>query len=290
MAIPSLSFAGCCASTATPSPVLRTTAAAATRCEPVAQLSACGEAAPSLASRFYGSRLTAKCDGVLSKRVKRTAGKVLAIATVGKDVKQYSLPSWANFEMGYYPVYWETATGLPPTSGQLLTIIFNAAASNLVPNENFGIAFNGSFNQPIMCGGEPRVMAKKERGSLCEPLYSIKINVPLHATSLEFSFTDGSNWDGPYNLIMDLPDKLKGLPQSYFNERLGKDLAKEGACDSAIYPEVVFTQDRCAFPAGMIQEGGDRCDLDIVPGCTDPESPYFDPLANVDDGSCPLEL
>lgn len=38
------------------------------------------------------------------------------------------------------------------------------------------------------------------------------------ATSLEFSFTDGSNWDGPYNLIMDLPDKLKGLPQSYFNE------------------------------------------------------------------------
>lgn len=40
------------------------------------------------ASRFYGSRLTAKCDGVLSKRVKRTAGKVLAIATVGKDVKQ----------------------------------------------------------------------------------------------------------------------------------------------------------------------------------------------------------
>jgi len=34
---------------------------------------------------------------------------------------------------------------------------------------------------------------------------------------------------------------------------------------------------------------GDRCDLDIVPGCTDPESPYFDPLANVDDGSCPFE-
>jgi hypothetical protein len=34
---------------------------------------------------------------------------------------------------------------------------------------------------------------------------------------------------------------------------------------------------------------GDRCDLDIVPGCTDSESPYFDPLANVDDGSCPLD-
>ena len=38
----------------------------------------------------------------------------------------------------------------------------------------------GGFNQPIMCAGEPRVMAKKERGSLCEPFYSIKINVPLH--------------------------------------------------------------------------------------------------------------
>lgn len=39
-----------------------------------------------------------------------------------------------------------------------------------------------------MCGGEPRVMAKKERGSLCEPLYSIKINVPLHG-EIEASFT-----------------------------------------------------------------------------------------------------
>ena len=32
---------------------------------------------------------------------------------------------------------------------------------------------------------------------------------------------------------------------------------------------------------------GDRCELDIVPGCTDLESPFFDPLANVDNGSCP---
>lgn len=32
---------------------------------------------------------------------------------------------------------------------------------------------------------------------------------------------------------------------------------------------------------------GDRCNLDLVPGCMDPGSPMFDPLANVDDGSCP---
>lgn len=32
---------------------------------------------------------------------------------------------------------------------------------------------------------------------------------------------------------------------------------------------------------------GDRCDLDLVLGCTDPGSPMFNPLANVDDGSCP---
>lgn len=133
------------------------------------------------------------------------------------------------------------------------------------------------------------MMSKKERGSLCSVLYSIKINVPVHATSLEFSFTDGVNWDGPYKLMMELPQKLQGLPQSYYNEGLAKELEKVGACEDAIYPEAVFIQDRCTFPAGMIQEGGDRCDLDIVPGCTDPESPYFDPLANVDDGSCPFE-
>lgn len=34
---------------------------------------------------------------------------------------------------------------------------------------------------------------------------------------------------------------------------------------------------------------GDRCKLDLVPGCMDPNSPNYDPFANVDDGSCPLE-
>lgn len=32
---------------------------------------------------------------------------------------------------------------------------------------------------------------------------------------------------------------------------------------------------------------GDRS-LDLVPGCMDPNSHLYDPLANVDDGPCPI--
>jgi hypothetical protein len=247
--------------------------------------------ASSLLSRFHGLQLASEGKVVRSQNSKVLAGKATATAVVNNTgVKQYTLPTWADFEMGLATVYWETSNGLPPTSGQLLTIYFNPSASELTPNTEYGIGFNGGFNQPIMCGGEPRIMAKKERGSLCETIYAIKINVPLHALTLEFSFTDGKNWDGPYKLVMEVPQKLKGLPQSYFDEGLAKELAHEGACENAIFPDSVYVQDRCVFPAGMIQEGGDRCDLDIVPGCTDPESPFYDPLANVDDGSCPFIL
>lgn len=34
---------------------------------------------------------------------------------------------------------------------------------------------------------------------------------------------------------------------------------------------------------------GDRCNLDFVTGCTDPGSPFYNPLANIDDGSCPID-
>lgn len=34
---------------------------------------------------------------------------------------------------------------------------------------------------------------------------------------------------------------------------------------------------------------GDRCSLDFVVGCTDPSSHLYNPLANVDDGTCALE-
>jgi hypothetical protein len=36
--------------------------------------------------------------------------------------------------------------------------------------------------------------------------------------TLEFSFTDGTNWDGPYKITMEIPPKLKGLPQRFFDE------------------------------------------------------------------------
>lgn len=106
---------------------------------------------------------------------------------------RYSLPTWADFEMGLATVYWETSNGLPPTSvsiatsyycfncmdvsrfylfdvknfciglvcldrghitmmfnviylwqGQLLTIYFNPSASELTPNTEYGIGFNGT--------------------------------------------------------------------------------------------------------------------------------------------------
>jgi hypothetical protein len=41
----------------------------------------------------------------------------------------------------------------------------------------------------------------------------------------------------------------------YVGQGLAKELAHEGACENAIYPEAVFVQDRCAFTAGIIQKG-----------------------------------
>jgi hypothetical protein len=29
---------------------------------------------------------------------------------------RYTLPTWADFEMGRYPVYWDTENGRPPTA------------------------------------------------------------------------------------------------------------------------------------------------------------------------------
>ncbi|KAL2928084.1 Ribulose bisphosphate carboxylase/oxygenase activase chloroplastic [Bienertia sinuspersici] len=71
------------------------------------------------------------------------------------------------------------------------------------------------------------------------------------------------------------------------SEGLAEELSKEGACDRAIFPDANIVITRCAIMGNLTAEGGDRCKLDLVPGCTDPSSPIFDPLANVDDGSCP---
>ncbi|KAH7445058.1 hypothetical protein KP509_02G104100 [Ceratopteris richardii] len=190
--------------------------------------------------------------------------------------------------MGLQAVYWETKNGKPPTSGETLTIFYNPSAASLVPNEEYGIAFNGGFNQPIMCGGEPRRMTRRDRGPSCAPFYSIRINVPLHAMALLFTFTDGKNWDGPYKLKFEIPKGFQGKPLEFFSEGIAKELSEAGACENAIYPDAAYIEDRCLFPASLIHEGGNRCDLDIVLGCTNPDSPNYDPLANVDDGSCPF--
>ncbi|CAI0540053.1 unnamed protein product [Linum tenue] len=154
----------------------------------------------------------------------RTSGKVTAsaatIATtpVAQEVKEYALPTWAMFEMGRAPVYWKTMNGLPPSSGEMLKLFYNPAAKKLTPSEEFGIAFNGGFNQPIMCGGEPRAMLEKVRGKADAPLYSIQICVPKHAVNLIFSFTNGVDWDGPYRLQFQVPKAWRNKQIEFFNE------------------------------------------------------------------------
>ena len=206
-----------------------------------------------------------------------------------EGVEEVKLPTWAMFEMGRCPVYWKTMNGLPPTAGEKLKLFYNPAAQKLTPNEEFGIAFNGGFNQPIMCGGEPRAMLKKVRGKADPPYYTIQICIPKHAVNLIFSFTNGVDWDGPYRLQFRVPKPWQNLPIEFFNEGLAEELSKEGACDRAIFPDSTPVVTRCAMIGNLTIEGGDRCDLNLVLGCMDPSSHLYNPLANVDDGSCPLD-
>eukprot|EP00244_Chara_vulgaris_P010792 TRINITY_DN506_c0_g1_i3.p1 TRINITY_DN506_c0_g1~~TRINITY_DN506_c0_g1_i3.p1 ORF type:complete len:323 (+),score=24.57 TRINITY_DN506_c0_g1_i3:586-1554(+) len=202
----------------------------------------------------------------------------------------YTLPTWSKFEMGLFPVYWESGTGEPPASGESLTIYFNPSASQLTASESFGIGFNGGFNSPIMCGGQPRTMTRKDRGPDCAPLYSIKVNVPRHALTLEFSFTDGKEWDGPYKIKMVVPQEWRNKPAAFFNAGLAEEMSHDDACDQAIFPDSSYVADRCLMPGGLYHEEGAKCELDFVMGCTDPSSPFFDPLATVDDGTCPIDV
>ncbi|XP_023761266.1 protein POST-ILLUMINATION CHLOROPHYLL FLUORESCENCE INCREASE, chloroplastic [Lactuca sativa] len=221
----------------------------------------------------------------------KTSRKIRAAAVVAtpaaEEVKEAVLPSWADFDIGRAPVYWKTMNGLPPSSGERLKLFYNPAASKLAPNEDFGIAFNGGFNQPIMCGGEPRAMLRRDRGKADPPYYTIQICVPKHAVNLIFSFTNGSEWDGPYRLQFQVPKAWRNRELDFFNRGLTEELSREGACEKAIYPDTSVIIDRCQLMGNLTSEGADRCELDLVTGCTDPGSPEYNPLANVDDGSCP---
>ncbi|KAK4786152.1 hypothetical protein SAY86_002841 [Trapa natans] len=241
-----------------------------------------------LASNFMGASLRRSL--VKKAKAVRNFQRARAAAVTARpmeEIKEYELPSWAKFELGMAAVYWKTMNGLPPTSGEKLKLFYNPAATKLNPNEEFGIGFNGGFNQPIMCGGEPRAMLRKDRGKADSPIYTIQICVPKHALNLIFSFTNGVDWDGPYRLQFQVPKPWRNMPIEFFNEGLTAELSKEGACDRAIFPDTNIVIARCAMIGNLSIEGGDRCELNLVPGCMDPSSHLYDPLANVDDGSCP---
>uniref|UniRef100_A0A6M2FC42 PIFI-like Ig-like domain-containing protein n=1 Tax=Populus davidiana TaxID=266767 RepID=A0A6M2FC42_9ROSI len=246
-----------------------------------------------LASSFIGSSLqrgTTKKNRTVKIGRKVIAAAAVAVATPSmEEVIEYARPTWAMFELGSAPVFWKTMNGLAPSSGENLKLFYNPAANKLVPNEEFGIAFNGGFNQPIMCGGEPRAMLRKVRGKADPPFYTIQICVPKHAVNLIFSFTNGVDWDGPYRLQFQVPNGWRNKPIEFFNEGLAEELSKEGACEKAIFPDTDIIVTRCAMIGNLSTEGGDRCDLDLVSGCMDPSSHLYNPLANVDDGSCPID-
>ncbi|RVW32179.1 hypothetical protein CK203_080098 [Vitis vinifera] len=335
--------------------------ASSTQCFPTVTSVSGTNGSPSVAGRLASNFMGASLRSRLPKmgKVVKVTGKVSAAAvatTPVEETKEVKLPSWAMFELGRAPVYWKTMNGLPPSSGEKLKLFYNPVASKLVPNEDFGIGFNGGFNQPIMCGGEPRAMLKKARGKADRPIYTIQICIPKHAVNLIFSFTNGTEWDGPYKLQFQVPKAWRNKPIEFFNQRkewkrkemvgdcihvfnirvperggnfenlsfvlscpgrreykrgknkekdrrvllkegnliglrqgLAEELSKEGACDKAIFPDTNIVIDRCALIGNLTLEGGDRCNLDFVIGCTDPSSPLYNPLANVDDGSCPIE-
>ncbi|KAK0595117.1 hypothetical protein LWI29_003739 [Acer saccharum] len=263
---------------------------------------ACTSASPSvsssLASSFTGTSLQRSFPK--KKKVVKISGKVTAAATVvtssTEEIQEFVRPSWAMFELGRAPVYWKTMNGLPPMSflkyliGREVEGFYNPTANKLVPNEEFGFGFNGGFNQPFMCGGEPRAMLKKTRGQNDAPFYTIQICIPKHAVNLIFSFTNGVDWDGPYRLQFQVPKGWRNKPMDFFNKGLAEELSKEGACDRVIFPDTDIVVDRCAMIGNLIVEGGDRCDLNLVPGCMDPNALEYNPLANVDDGSCLIDL
>lgn len=50
----------------------------------------------------------------------------------------------------------------------------------LILQRSFQHDATGGFNQPIMCGGEPRAMLRKDRGKADGPIYTIQICIPKH--------------------------------------------------------------------------------------------------------------
>ncbi|RYR40904.1 hypothetical protein Ahy_A09g046651 [Arachis hypogaea] len=47
---------------------------------------------------------------------------------------------------------------------------------------------------PIMCGGEPRAMLRKDRGKADNPIYTIQICIPKHVYTLDKNHLDFALW------------------------------------------------------------------------------------------------
>lgn len=67
-----------------------------------------------------------------------------------------------------------------------------------------------------------------------------------------------------------------------------KELNGGQNCGDIIFPDALYVADRCLMPGGLVVEEGQSCEIPLAPGCTDPEAPNYDPLANVDDDSCAI--
>ncbi|KAI3928691.1 hypothetical protein MKW98_024292, partial [Papaver atlanticum] len=126
-------------------------------------------------------------------------------------------------------------------NGEKLTLFYNPIAK-------------GGFNQPIMCGGEPRSMLKKTCGK----------------------------WNGPYKLQFEGPKAWRNKPLAFFNEGLAEELSRDGACERAIFLDSDIVPTRYRMIGNLNVEGV----IELCNRMHRSNSPEYNPLANVDDGSC----
>lgn len=109
----------------------------------------------------------------------------------------------------------------------------------------------------------------------------------LAAVSLIFSFTNGTDWDGPYRLQFQVPRAWRNKPIDFFAEvgnkmfyvlkfraflqqkallylwfqGLAQELSKEGACERAIFPDTSIIATRCAMIGNLSIEGVSEFDI-----------------------------
>lgn len=196
----------------------------------------------------------------------------------------YTGSTWTAFELGLQPVWWQPEV---PKPGETMTVYYNNALTNLEPEVGDFVKFNGGFNGPFMCGGEPRPMAVVTENPTGGKIYSVRVKIPQAAQFLQVSFTDGVRWDESYTIPVEQPASVRNNDKAYFDQLLEKEMGREGACAEAIFPDPAPVPDRCTLPGG-VGLVGQSCELDLIPGCLDPASPNYDPSANVDNDSCEI--